>query len=481
LINADTFRGRTVAVFGLGRTGVSAALSLVAGGATVWAWDDDKDTRISAEKQGVPIENLMRADWSKVDEFVLSPGVPHKLPKPHWSAKRAKAEGVPIICDIEILAREVAAKPEKDRPKIIAITGTNGKSTTTTLIGHILKSCGKDAQIGGNIGRGVLDLDRMHRGTYYVIELSSYQLERTKSLRANAAIFLNLSPDHLDRHGTLEDYGLAKQAVFANQTHEDAVIVGVDDAYGKSLCSQLKVHNGRSIIPISARRAVGHGVSALGGKLFSNMSKKSLEVCDLSQAVALEGQHNYQNAAAAFAAVSSLGLDSKEIGEAILSFPGLAHRMETIGTLRNVRFVNDSKATNADAARQALSSYKNVFWIAGGVAKEGGIEPLSDLFDHVRSAYLIGEAADDFAATLDSAGVQYEIKKTLKMALLCATRDALQSGEKNPIVLLSPACASFDQFKNFEMRGEAFRAQAQNLMGIDKPIKSNAEQDGEAA
>jgi len=481
LIKAETFRGRTVAVFGLGRTGVSAALSLVAGGATVWAWDDNKDTREAAAQKGVPIKNLQRVDWSDVDEFVLSPGVPHKLPKPHWSAKRAVEAKVPIICDIEILAREVASKPDSARPKIIAITGTNGKSTTTSLIGHILKTCGKDAQIGGNIGRGVLDLDRMHSGTFYVIELSSYQLERTQSLRANAAVFLNLSPDHLDRHGTLENYGLAKQNIFANQTKDDAVIVGIDDAYGKALCTKLKVRNGRNIIPISARRAIGHGASVLGGKLFCNMTKKSAEVCDLKKAKALEGRHNWQNAAAAYSAVKSLGLNSKEIGDAILSFPGLAHRMETVGTLRNVRFVNDSKATNADAARQALASYKKIYWIAGGVAKEGGIEPLADLFGNVQSAYLIGEAADEFASTLKSSNRPHLIKKTLKMALLCATKDALESGDKDSIVLLSPACASFDQFKNFEIRGDEFRSQAQTLMGIETAAEPKPTQDGEAA
>mgnify|MGYP000114932306 CR=1 FL=1 len=481
MIKAETFHGRTVAVFGLGRTGVTAALSLVAGGATVLGWDDNRATREAAQQKGVPISNLEKADWSAIDDFVLSPGVPHRLPEPHWSAKLAEDAGVSVICDIEILAREVAAKPERSRPKIIAITGTNGKSTTTSLIGHILTSCGKDAQIGGNIGRGVLDLDRMHSGTYYVIELSSYQLERTYSLRANAAVFLNLSPDHLDRHGSLEDYGLAKQSVFANQTKDDTVIVGVDDTYGKTLCTQLKVRNGRNIVPISARRAIGHGVSVLGGKLFSNMAKKSVEVCDLRKAAALEGRHNWQNAAAAYAAVSSLGLDPKEIGEAILSFPGLAHRMETVGTLRNVRFVNDSKATNADAARQALASYKSIYWIAGGVAKEGGIEPLKDLFGNVQEAYLIGDAAEEFASTLSAEKRPNQIKKTLEMALLCATKDALESGAENPIVLLSPACASFDQFKNFEIRGDAFRSQAQKLMGISAPLEADASHDGEAA
>lgn len=481
MIKADTFRGRTVAVFGLGRTGVSAALSLVAGGATVWAWDDNRETREAAQQKGVPLKNLKKVDWSQVDDFVLSPGVPHYLPKPHWSAKAAQAAGVPIICDIEILAREVAAKPDRARPKIIAITGTNGKSTTTSLIGHILKTCGKDAQIGGNIGRGVLDLDRMHSGMFYVIELSSYQLERTHSLRANSAVFLNLSPDHLDRHGDIEAYGKAKQEIFANQDAADTVVIGVDDEYGKALCTELKVRNGRRIIPISARRAVGHGVSVLGGKLFCNMSKKSIEVCDLRKANALEGQHNWQNAAAAYAAVSAFGLDPKEIGEAILSFPGLAHRMETVGTLRNVRFVNDSKATNADAARQALASYNHIFWIAGGVAKEGGIDPLKDLFGNIRAAYLIGEAAHDFGASLDAEKCPNQNKKTLEMALLCATKDALESGLKDAIVLLSPACASFDQFKNFEIRGDAFRSQAQKLMGIDVTESVATSEAGEAA
>ena len=429
----------------------------------------------------MPLLDLKAADWSQIDEHVLSPGVPHHLPKPHWSAEKAKAANVPIICDIEILAREVAARPERQRPKIIAITGTNGKSTTTTLIGHILKSCGKDAQIGGNIGRGVLDLDRMHSGTYYVIELSSYQLERTNSLRANAAVFLNLSPDHLDRHGTLAEYGLAKQNIFANQTKADTVVIGVDDDYGKALCTELKVRNGRSIVPISARRSLGHGVSVLGGKLFCNLSRKAYAVCNLQEAKALEGRHNWQNAAAAYAAVKSFDLDPKEIGEAILSFPGLAHRMETIGTLRNVRFVNDSKATNADAARQALGSYKDIFWIAGGVAKEGGIEPLTDLFDNVRKAYLIGEAAEDFGATLKSADKTYLQTKTLKMALLRATKDALESGVENPIVLLSPACASFDQFRNFEVRGDAFRSQVEKLIGIDSEASVSAIDEGEAA
>lgn len=466
MIKATTFHGRTVAVFGLGRTGVSAALSLQAGGATVWAWDDNAATRKAAEEQGVNLRDLSTVDWAAVDDFVLSPGVPHILPKPHPTALAATKAGVPIICDIEILAREINARPESDRPKVIAITGTNGKSTTTALTGHILKSLGKDAQVGGNIGRGVLDLDRMHAGTHYVLELSSYQLERTFSLRANAAILLNLSPDHLDRHGTMEAYGAVKERIFSNQTSEDTVVVGIDDDFGKELTSRLKARNGRRVVPISSKRALGHGVCALGGQLVDRTGRTGRVVCDLNDAKALEGVHNAQNAAAAYAAVASLGIEAKPIGHGILSFPGLSHRMENIGSIGSVRFVNDSKATNADAARQALASYKNIFWIAGGVAKEGGIDSLTEFAPQIRKAYLIGEAAPGFSRTLKRASIDHKVSGKMKMAMLCAAHDALASGLEDAIVLLSPACASFDQYANFEVRGDDFRDEVLTLIDL---------------
>lgn len=466
MIKASTFKDRRVAVFGLGRTGVTAALSLQEGGADVWAWDDREATRDAAAKQGVDIKDLTTADWARFDELVLSPGVPDTLPQPHWSAAAAKAAGVPIICDIEILAREINARDEGERPRIVAITGTNGKSTTTSLIGHVLRALGKDAQIGGNIGRGVLDLDRMHAGSIYVIELSSYQLERTFSLRANAAVLLNLSPDHLERHGTMELYAKAKHQIFANQTPTDAVIIGVDDDYGRSLTTQLKVKNGRQIIPISSSRALGHGVCALGAILSDRTGKRGFTVCDLSEAKALEGRHNAQNAAAAYAAVSSLGYDARAIGDAILTFPGLAHRMEGVGKAGRVRFVNDSKATNAEAARQALSSYRDIYWIAGGQAKEGGIEPLMDLKDRITKTYLIGDAAKAFAKTCVRAKMDYKVSGELRMAVLCAMRDALMSGSDEPVILLAPACASWDQFDSFEHRGDAFRKEAEQLIDM---------------
>lgn len=481
MIKAHTFNEKTIAVFGLGRSGITTALSLKAGGANVWAWDDNETSREAAKAQGVDIVNLVEADWSQIDELALSPGVPDKLPVSHWSAKKAREAGVSIICDIEIFAREVMSRAEENRPRIVAITGTNGKSTTTSLIGHILTECGKHVQVGGNIGRGVLDLEGMHAGTHYVLELSSYQLERTETLRANAAIFLNLSPDHLDRHGDMEGYERAKRRIFKNQTSDDAIVIGVDDKDGRRICTELTASNGRRIIPISGRKSLGRGACAIKGKLYCANGSKVVEVADLKRAQALEGEHNWQNAAAAYAAVQALGVDPKLIGAAILSFPGLAHRMETVGKMGRVRFVNDSKATNADAALQALKSYENIHLIAGGQAKAGGLTALEKYFGNIKKAYLIGEAAPEFHKTLTKADVDNKVSGTMEMAVLCAVRDALNSKTENPIILLSPACASFDQFKSFEARGDAFKAQVRKLIAIYEREKSQYKSRGTAA
>jgi len=466
MIVASTFKGKNIAVFGLGRTGISAALSLQAGGANVSAWDDNEKTREAAKAEGVNLVDLSKGDWKKIDELVLSPGVPHDLPKAHWSAERANEADVPIICDIEIFAREINARAHERRPKIIAITGTNGKSTTTALIGHIIDACGRDAQVGGNIGRGVLDLDEFHRSAFYVLELSSYQLERTHSLKADAAVFLNLTPNHLARHGDMKAYEAAKYRVFRNQTKGDAAIIGVDNPEGKAICTKLIAQNGRNIYPISGRRSLGRGACVIKGKLYDAMGRTCELVADLNQALGLDGEHNWQNAAAAYAAVASTGLDPKTIGKAILNFPGLAHRMENVGYVGPAKFVNDSKATNADAAAQALKSYDNIYWIAGGEAKEGGIDDLQPHFKNVKRAYLIGEAAPAFEKTLKTNKVPAKVSGEMKMAILCATKDALASKAPNPVILLSPACASFDQYKNFEIRGDAFRDIALEIVGL---------------
>ncbi|MCF6221313.1 MAG: UDP-N-acetylmuramoyl-L-alanine--D-glutamate ligase [Robiginitomaculum sp.] len=474
MIEAGTFKGKTTAVFGLGRSGITAALSLQKGGAKVLAWDDNEASRKVAEEEGVRVVDLQTADWKTIDELVLSPGVPHELPKAHWSAEKAKAADVPIICDIEIFAREVMARAPERRPNIIAITGTNGKSTTTSLIGHILSEAGRDAQVGGNIGRGVLDLESIYAGANYVLELSSYQLERTFSLKANAAVFLNLTPDHLDRHGDMKGYEKAKIRVFDNQTKEDAAIIGVDGPEGKRTCSRLLAANGRRVLPISGKRSLGRGVCVIKGKLYSIMDGQCQMIVDLNKAIGLDGQHNWQNAAAAYAAVRAIGLKPEAIGQAILTFPGLEHRLENIGKVGPVKYVNDSKATNVDAAAQALGTYDNIYWIAGGQAKDGGIADLAPHFKNITRAYLIGEAAGDFEATLKDNKISAKVSKELHMAIMCATKDALASRAPNPVVLLSPACASFDQFKNFEIRGDAFRSQVQKIIDMFEREKTNA-------
>ncbi len=448
-------------MFGLARTGLAAARALIAGGAKVALWDERPEGRAAAEAEGLPLVDLATADWSDFAALMLSPGVPLTHPTPHWTVDRARAEGVEILGDIELFARAVNAAPEHKRPKVVAITGTNGKSTTTALIGHICASAGRDTRIGGNIGYGVLGLDDMHGGAVYVLELSSYQLDLTSSLKPDVAVMLNISPDHLDRHGGMEGYVSAKRRILLNQGKGDTAVIGVDDPWGQRICTEITAANRRTIVPISASKAMGRGVYALQGLLYDATGERATEVADLLRARSLPGRHNWQNAAAAYAAVRGLGISPEEAAEGLMSFPGLAHRMETVGQVGRVRFVNDSKATNTDAARQAMSSYPKFFWIAGGQPKTGGIESLADLFPRIEKAYLIGEATEEFAATLKGKAQVVECGD-LATATARAHADAAAKGQ-DAIVLLSPACASFDQFADFEARGEAFREAVHGL------------------
>lgn len=462
MIPITCFEGRTVAVFGLARSGLAAARALIAGGAHVAAWDENAGARATAAAEGLDLVDLAAADWSAFAALMLSPGVPLTHPAPHWAVEKARAAGVEILGDIELFARAVATAPEHKRPRVIAITGTNGKSTTTALIGHVLSAAGRDTRVGGNIGVGVLGLPDMHGGAVYVLELSSYQLDLTSSLKPDVSILLNVSPDHLERHGGMEGYLAAKRRVLLGQGHGDTAIIGIDDAYGQQICTEITAANRRTIWPISARKSIGKGIYALQGRLYDATDGRVTEVADLTAARSLPGRHNWQNAAAAYAAARALGVSVADAVEGLMSFPGLAHRMETIGAIGNVRFVNDSKATNVDAARQAMSSYPRFFWIAGGRPKSGGIEPLADLFPAIARAYLVGEAEDQFAATLEGAA-PYARAGTLEAAVRAAFADARKEpGEA--IVLFSPACASFDQYADFEERGEAFRAAVQALI-----------------
>ena len=450
------FEGKTVAVFGLARTGLAAARALIAGGAEVAVWDERAQGLASAQAEGLEIVDLSVAEWSRFDALMLSPGVPLTHPEPHWTVRMARQAGVEILGDIELFARTVNLAPAHKRPRIVAITGTNGKSTTTALVGHLCAQAGRDTRVGGNIGVGVLDLPDMHGGAVYVLELSSYQLDLTSSLKPDVAILLNISPDHLDRHGGMEGYVAAKRRILMNQDQGDIAVIGVDDPWGQRLCTEVTASNRRTIVPVSASKAIGRGVYALQGMLYDATGDRAVQVADLNRARSLPGRHNWQNAAAAYAAVRGLGAPVSEIAEGLLSFPGLAHRMETVAHIRGVRFVNDSKATNSDAARQALSSYPKVYWITGGRAKDGGIDSLADLFPRIKRAYLIGEAAGEFASALEGRA-SYLDCRDLRVAVAQAFADAQASGEGG-IVLLSPACASFDQFADFEARGEAFRS-----------------------
>lgn len=469
MIPVRGFEGKTVAVFGLARTGLAAARALQAGGANLALWDDRPAAREAAIAEGFALTDLTSADWWSFSALLLSPGVPLTHPAPHWTVERAKAAGVEVLGDIELFARAVNAAPEHKRPKVVAITGTNGKSTTTALIAHICSSAGRDTRIGGNIGYGVLGLDDMHGGAVYVLEISSYQLDLTSSLKPDVSILLNISPDHLDRHGGMEGYVAAKRRVLLNQGKGDTAVIGVDDPYGQRICTEVVAANRRTIVPISASKAIGRGVYVLQGLLYDATGERAVEIADLLRAKSLPGRHNWQNAAAAYSAARGLGLTPEEAAEGLMTFPGLAHRMETVGQVGRVRFVNDSKATNADAARQAMSSYPKFYWIAGGQAKTGGIESLNDLFPRIEKAYLIGEASPAFAEVLNGAAPVAQCGD-LERAVQQAYADAAASGQ-DAVVLLSPACASFDQFADFEARGEAFRAA---VLGLDAPLQQGA-------
>ena len=444
---ATTFAGQKVALFGLGGSGLATIRSLLAGGADVLTWDDNAGSRDRARDQGITITDLREADWSGFSALVLAPGVPLTHPEPHWTVPLAHAAGIPIIGDIEIYCRERAAvAPEAP---FVAITGTNGKSTTTALTAHLLRHAGRDVQMGGNIGTAILSLQPPAPNRVHVIELSSFQIDLTPSLAPSIGILLNLTPDHLDRHGTMENYAAIKERLIAGA---ELAVIGVDDTY----CAAIAERRTGERVRIHVE---GHGAAA-GDVVCSAGTVRGPDgavIAQVSGIASLLGDHNLQNAAAAVAAARRLGLTADEIAAGLQSFPGLAHRMEPLRRIGPVRFVNDSKATNADSTEKALLAFRDIHWIVGGKAKEGGIAPLAPLFDRVTHAYLIGASSDAFAETLEGR-LPYTRCETLEAATAAAAEAAGASGTEAPVVLLSPACASYDQFPNFEVRGDRFRA-----------------------
>ncbi len=464
MIEAHSFAGKTVAVFGMGLSGLATGRSLLAGGASILAWDDREKGRAAAKAAGLPLADLKSLDWSAIDALVLAPGVPLTHPEPHWTVKLAQAHGVEVIGDTEIFMRERrragAASP------VIAITGTNGKSTTTALTHHLLEAAGLDAVSGGNIGTAVLDLPAFKDGRHYVLELSSYQIDLTPSLDPDVGILLNVTPDHLDRHGTLENYAAVKEKIFAKA---GTAVIGAEDGFCDATAERA-VARGLKTLRISARHPVGAGIYAQGSELFEVADGAVTNRGQLAGIGSLRGAHNAQNASAALAAARSLGLPWDKLAQGLRTFPGLAHRMEEIRRIGHVLFVNDSKATNADAAERALSSFSNIYWIAGGKPKAGGIESLAPYLPRIRKAYLIGEASEAFSKTLGK--LPHAMCKTLERAVAEASADALSTTGAELVVLLSPACASFDQFPNFEVRGDAFRVLVEALS--EAPAKDRA-------
>jgi UDP-N-acetylmuramoylalanine--D-glutamate ligase len=539
MISITTFANKTVAVFGLGGSGLATATALLAGGAHVAAWDDGAAGRAAAETARVPLVDLNAADWSQFAALVLAPGVPLTHPVPHWTVVKARAAGVEVIGDIELFCRE-RNKLAPDAP-FLAITGTNGKSTTTALIAHILREAGKDVQIGGNIGVPILALEPLTEDRIYVIEMSSFQIDLTPSVNPTVGVLLNITPDHLDRHGPADDLELAMSNYAAIKERLVAAsifsVIGVDNGIGtsESICEkifhELEFHHGKPVLAFSRERAQRttivyfeppslHRAISMGDRFCFDET-----LLNLAAARALRGSHNAENAAAAFIACEREGIPHDEIGAGIKTFPGLPHRMEEIGRVGDVLFINDSKATNADSTEKALASFpRDVFWILGGKPKEGGIESLRPYFPGVVKAYLIGAASDEFAATLDG-DVAIVRCGTLDVAVAMAARDAAvyaathtvipaeagthaaqseridglrsalgsekQDGPnlaepalgpglrrddesagkdalavRQPVVLLSPSCASYDQFANFEKRGDAFRALVMALPGF---------------
>jgi UDP-N-acetylmuramoylalanine--D-glutamate ligase len=466
VIAITTFAGKKVAVFGLGGSGIASAEALLAGGAEVIAFDDNAASQAKANAANITTGDLRRADWSTIAALVLAPGVPLTHPEPHWTVKLAQKAGVEVVGDIELFCRE--RRRHAPGAPFVAITGTNGKSTTTALIAHLAASAGMDVQLGGNIGTAILSLKPPANGSakrrVHVIECSSYQIDLAPSLDPSVGILINLSEDHLDRHGTMAQYAAVKERLVAGVPQDGTAIVGVDDEWCRAIADRM-AQSGKHPVRISVGHELSDGLFAAGQKIMQAGSGATRLIAELGGIGSLRGQHNAQNAACAAAAALALGLSPAAIQAGLRSFPGLAHRMEEVGRLGRILFVNDSKATNADSTAQALACFDDIFWIAGGKPKTGGIESLRKFFPRIRKAYLIGEAAKEFAATLGG-DVPHEIDGTLDMALAAAARDAVNSPATEPVVLLSPACASFDQYRNFEVRGDAFRALVRALPGL---------------
>ena len=449
-------QGKPVAVVGLGRSGLSVYEACKAADIACVLWDDNEDMRKAAVDKGAKVEDISDADFKQFALLCLAPGIPLTHPKPHWSVDRAKKAGIEVIGDVELFHR---AKPDA---KVIAITGTNGKSTTTALTGHILKTAQVESAIGGNIGDAVLGLPDLPGGSIYVLELSSYQLDLMSSFSPDISALLNIAPDHLDRHGGMDGYIAAKERIFRNG---GIGVMGVDDAACADMFARLKKSGLRKMTGVSVLRPLANGIFVSAeGELFEG----ARPIVDLNTCATLRGQHNWQNAAVAYTLCRAAGVNTAAIVEGLKTFPGLAHRQKITATINGITYINDSKATNDDAASKALGTYSPIYWIAGGKSKDGGYSACEKQLDRVHHAFLIGEAAAEMAAWLGKRKVRHTICDTLDKAVEAAHKMAQKEQKDHAVVLLSPACASFDQFKSFEQRGDAFTAAVETLAAAHK-------------
>jgi len=464
MIPVTTFANQKVALFGLGASGLAAAGALRAGGAEVVAFDDTEASVAKAREAGITVADLRHVDWSGIAALILAPGVPLTHPAPHWVVGLARNAALEVIGDIELFCRE--RRKLAPQAPFIAITGTNGKSTTTALTAHLFGHAQYDAQLGGNIGTAILSLEPPAPSRVHVIECSSFQIDLAPTLDPSVGILLNITEDHLDRHGTLRDYAAIKERLVAGVQDSGTAIVGVDDNWCAAIADRLE-RAGKRVVRVSVRRPLPDGLYVEGDRIMRAAGGTARAVVHIGGIGSLRGVHNAQNAACATGAALALGLAPDAIQQGLVSFPGLAHRMEQVARKDGALFVNDSKATNADAAARALASFADIFWIAGGKAKTGGITALSGYFPRIRKAYLIGEAAGEFAGTLQGK-VPFIVAGTLDRAVELAARDAAEAGLSESVVLLSPACASYDQYRNFEIRGAAFRDAVLRLEGVEK-------------
>lgn len=467
MIDVFPFSGFPVGVLGLGRSGLATALALQESNAEVYAWDDDPKARSVAQNEGIHLVDLYSCDWSQLTSLIVSPGVPIDYPVIHPLVAKAREVNCEVIGDIELLVRT------QRWCGFIGITGTNGKSTTTALLGHIMQLAGREAEVGGNLGIPVLSLDPLGAEGTYILEMSSYQLELTPSATFDVALLLNISSDHLERHGGIEGYVQAKRRIFQRQTKPRTAILGVDDQICEEIYSHLRAADEQIVIPISGSKPIKNGVYAVDGILYDCIDGIEKPVCNLYENPSLLGSHNGQNAAAAFAAAKTAGVAPHAIMACLKSYPGLVHRQEAVSIVDGVAYVNDSKATNDEAAAKAISCFDNIYWILGGRPKEVCLTACVPHLHRVKHVYLIGEAADEFSNIFDGR-VPFTISGDLATAVKAAHNQAKIQASLKPVVLLSPACASFDQYQNFEERGNAFKNFVNALPGTHvDPFEEN--------